>query len=295
MSLCSDGDWDFNWCDVGWLRENFDHSYMEEHVRVCHFRNHYEVGSIQIMPIIIDYNWMNVYRKHAWIMCIFFQLTRKNLMVKNLKRYRKTLEREAGRLEASKCDFFPCTFVLPSEYHIFVEEFKRSTGSTWIMKPVSVYSSALCTIEPSWSSTGHPLLQCFLNTGGTITRERNFSVSKTQRYHRLEEGNTHLTHWLWQERKFCDYLLSSSQVLCCVLMLLLVLGWVPLWRTERWGSSWELCRSALHWESLPHSWYVPIIYNTYSIIKHIIASVLIDLAQLLLLLLNILRFICVCV
>ncbi len=56
MSLCSDGDWDFNWCDVGWLRENFDHSYMEEHVRVCHFRNHYEVGSIQIMPIIIDYN-----------------------------------------------------------------------------------------------------------------------------------------------------------------------------------------------------------------------------------------------
>ncbi len=69
---------------------------MEEHVRVCHFRNHYEVGtSMQIMPIIIDYNWMNVYRKRAWI--FFFQLTRKNLMVKNLKIYRKTLERE-GRL-----------------------------------------------------------------------------------------------------------------------------------------------------------------------------------------------------
>ncbi|KAI2649912.1 putative tubulin polyglutamylase TTLL9 [Labeo rohita] len=104
VEVKDDGDWDFNWCDVGWLRENFDHSYMEEHVRICHFRNHYE-------------------------------LTRKNLMVKNLKRYRKTLEREAGRLEAAKCDFFPCTFVLPSEYHIFVEEFKRSPGSTWIMKP----------------------------------------------------------------------------------------------------------------------------------------------------------------
>ncbi|XP_071763512.1 putative tubulin polyglutamylase TTLL9 [Centroberyx gerrardi] len=101
-----DGEWDFNWCDVGWLRENFDHSYMEEHVRICHFRNHYE-------------------------------LTRKNLMVKNLKRYRKTLEREAGRMEAAKCDFFPCTFALPSEYHLFVEEFKRSPGSTWIMKPVA--------------------------------------------------------------------------------------------------------------------------------------------------------------
>uniref|UniRef100_A0A3B3Z9G8 Tubulin--tyrosine ligase-like protein 9 n=1 Tax=Periophthalmus magnuspinnatus TaxID=409849 RepID=A0A3B3Z9G8_9GOBI len=99
-----DGEWDFNWCDVGWLRENFDHSYMEEHVRINHFRNHYE-------------------------------LTRKNLMVKNLKRYRKSIEKEEGRVEASKCDFFPCTFTLPSEYHLFVEEFKRSPGSTWIMKP----------------------------------------------------------------------------------------------------------------------------------------------------------------
>uniref|UniRef100_A0A8C1B9F5 Tubulin--tyrosine ligase-like protein 9 n=2 Tax=Cyprinus carpio TaxID=7962 RepID=A0A8C1B9F5_CYPCA len=106
VEVKDDGEWDFNWCDVGWLRENFDHSYMEEHVRISHFRNHYE-------------------------------LTRKNLMVKNLKRYRKTLEREAGRLEAARCDFFPCTFVLPSEYHIFVEEFKRSPGSTWIMKPVA--------------------------------------------------------------------------------------------------------------------------------------------------------------
>ncbi|XP_027000513.1 probable tubulin polyglutamylase TTLL9 isoform X3 [Tachysurus fulvidraco] len=79
---------------------------MEEHVRICHFRNHYE-------------------------------LTRKNLMVKNLKRYKKMLEREAGRLEAAKCDFFPCTFELPSEYHLFVEEFKRSPGNVWIMKPAA--------------------------------------------------------------------------------------------------------------------------------------------------------------
>ncbi|KAJ8372076.1 hypothetical protein AAFF_G00294900 [Aldrovandia affinis] len=106
VEVKDDGEWDFNWCDVSWLRENFDHSYMEEHVRICHFRNHYE-------------------------------LTRKNLMVKNLKRYRKMLEREAGPLEASKCDFFPRTFELPSEYHLFVEEFKKTAGSTWIMKPVA--------------------------------------------------------------------------------------------------------------------------------------------------------------
>lgn len=49
----SDGEWDFNWCDVGWLRENFDHTYMEEHVRVNHFRNHYEVSYHQ--PVV-SYN-----------------------------------------------------------------------------------------------------------------------------------------------------------------------------------------------------------------------------------------------
>lgn len=73
----------------------------------------------------------------VWFFWFAFQLTRKNLTVKNLKRLRKNLERDAGRSEAAKCDFFPRTFSLPSEYHIFVEEFKRTPGSTWIMKPVS--------------------------------------------------------------------------------------------------------------------------------------------------------------
>ncbi|XP_072206059.1 probable tubulin polyglutamylase TTLL9 isoform X4 [Excalfactoria chinensis] len=98
-------EWDFFWCDVSWLRENFDHVYLEEHVRICHFRNHYE-------------------------------LSRKNYLVKNLKRFRKQLEREAGKLEAARCDFFPKTFELPSEYHLFVEEFRKKPGTTWIMKPV---------------------------------------------------------------------------------------------------------------------------------------------------------------
>uniref|UniRef100_H3ACQ7 Tubulin--tyrosine ligase-like protein 9 n=1 Tax=Latimeria chalumnae TaxID=7897 RepID=H3ACQ7_LATCH len=100
-----EGEWDFYWCDVMWLRENFDHTYMEEHVRICHFRNHYE-------------------------------LTRKNFMVKNLKRFRKYLEKELGKLDAAKCDFFPKTFELPSEYHLFVEEFRKNPGTIWIMKPV---------------------------------------------------------------------------------------------------------------------------------------------------------------
>ncbi|KAK2553081.1 putative tubulin polyglutamylase TTLL9 [Acropora cervicornis] len=66
-----ESEWDFYWCDVGWMREFFDHTYMEEHVKICHFRNHYE-------------------------------LTRKNLMAKNLKRLKKQLEREYGKHEAAK-------------------------------------------------------------------------------------------------------------------------------------------------------------------------------------------------
>lgn len=51
----SDTDWDINWADTAWVRENFDHIHFEDHQRVNHFRNHYE-------------------------------LTRKDLTIKNLKR-----------------------------------------------------------------------------------------------------------------------------------------------------------------------------------------------------------------
>nr|XP_017516107.1 probable tubulin polyglutamylase TTLL9 isoform X1 [Manis javanica] len=105
VEVKDEGEWDFYWCDVSWLRENFNPTYMDEHVRISHFRNHYE-------------------------------LTHKDYMAKNLKRFRKQLECEAGKLEAAKCDFFPKTFEMPCEYHLFVEEFRKNPGITWIMKPV---------------------------------------------------------------------------------------------------------------------------------------------------------------
>lgn len=37
--------------------------------------------------------------------------------------------------EAAAYAFFPLTFVLPSEYRMLVDEFKRA-GGTWIMKPI---------------------------------------------------------------------------------------------------------------------------------------------------------------
>uniref|UniRef100_A0A2C9JT67 Tubulin--tyrosine ligase-like protein 9 n=1 Tax=Biomphalaria glabrata TaxID=6526 RepID=A0A2C9JT67_BIOGL len=107
VEITSEGvGWDFYWADVWWMKEIFDRAYLEDQVRINHFRNHYE-------------------------------LTRKNLMVKNLKRLRRQLERDSGKLEAQKCDFYPATFELPSEYHIFVDEFRRNPGTIWIMKPIA--------------------------------------------------------------------------------------------------------------------------------------------------------------
>ncbi|KAF4114124.1 hypothetical protein G5714_004347 [Onychostoma macrolepis] len=71
-----------------------------------------------------------------------YELTRKDLMIKNIKRYRKELEKEASPLaekdENGKylyLDFVPVTFMLPADYNLFVEEIRKSLSSTWIMKP----------------------------------------------------------------------------------------------------------------------------------------------------------------
>ena len=66
-----------------------------------------------------------------------YELTRKDLMVKNIKRYRKELEKDdAGSgPSASQMDFVPMTFTLPADYSLFVEEYRRAPNLTWIMKP----------------------------------------------------------------------------------------------------------------------------------------------------------------
>ena len=57
-------------------------------------------------------------------------------MIKNLKRYKKALEKEGKLEEAASYNFSPLTYNLPGEYSLFCEEFKRN-NSVWIMKPVS--------------------------------------------------------------------------------------------------------------------------------------------------------------
>ncbi|KAG4092404.1 TTL-domain-containing protein [Neocallimastix lanati (nom. inval.)] len=98
-------EWDVYWADIRWIHENFDHVYLNDHQKINHFRNHYE-------------------------------LTRKDLLVKNVKRMIKTVEKEYGKDEAAKFDFISTSFVLPQDYALFQEEFKKNPGSIWIMKPV---------------------------------------------------------------------------------------------------------------------------------------------------------------
>lgn len=101
----TDHSWDIVWSDRTWAREHLTNVKLSDWQRINHFRNNYE-------------------------------LTRKDHMVKNLKRMRKSLEKEGRVAEAAQWDFFPTTYVLPQEYGLLHEEYKRNPDSTWIMKPV---------------------------------------------------------------------------------------------------------------------------------------------------------------
>ncbi|XP_066593904.1 polyglutamylase complex subunit TTLL1 isoform X2 [Prorops nasuta] len=115
LQVGPDDDWNFYWAVTQSCRNIFsvETGYrMGDHQTINHFPNHYE-------------------------------LTRKDLLVKNIKRYRKDLEREGNPLAERAdvpgkylhLDFIPVTFVLPADYNMFVEEYRKSPQSTWIMKP----------------------------------------------------------------------------------------------------------------------------------------------------------------
>ena len=74
----SDTDWDVAWVDKDWIRTNFDSQYLADHQRINHFRNHYE-------------------------------LTRKDNLIKNLKRQQRQLLKDSKDEEAANYDFFPGT------------------------------------------------------------------------------------------------------------------------------------------------------------------------------------------
>jgi tubulin polyglutamylase TTLL1 len=58
-------------------------------------------------------------------------------MVKNFKRYKKELDKLDDAPKKSILDFVPVTYTLPSDYSLFVEEYKKTPHAMWIMKPSS--------------------------------------------------------------------------------------------------------------------------------------------------------------
>ncbi|KAG7400772.1 hypothetical protein PHYBOEH_004578 [Phytophthora boehmeriae] len=109
----TESDWDFYWADREYIYELLDTVHLENGQRVNHYRNGRE-------------------------MC------RKDLLIKNLKRAKRQMDKKARSDDAvvseldvalGSYDFFPVTYILPGEYAIFVEEFKRNQG-VWIMKPI---------------------------------------------------------------------------------------------------------------------------------------------------------------
>eukprot|EP00903_Cladosiphon_okamuranus_P012398 g11620.t1 len=64
-----------------------------------------------------------------------YELTRKDLMVKNVKRYLK--EQAKDDRNPPIRDFVPVSYMLPADYSLFVEEFRRCPNAMWIMKPTN--------------------------------------------------------------------------------------------------------------------------------------------------------------
>uniref|UniRef100_A0A1B0B018 ATP-grasp domain-containing protein n=1 Tax=Glossina palpalis gambiensis TaxID=67801 RepID=A0A1B0B018_9MUSC len=133
VQVASEEYWNFYWACVQSCRNIFsvDSGYrMNDNQMINHFPNHYE-------------------------------LSRKDLLVKNIKRYRKDLERDGNGL-AEKAesnwsnsastrylhlDFVPITFVLPADYNMFVEEYRKNPQSTWIMKPCVKYDTSVTELD----------------------------------------------------------------------------------------------------------------------------------------------------
>ncbi|KAJ4461590.1 putative tubulin tyrosine ligase [Paratrimastix pyriformis] len=103
----SETDWDFFWADVQWISSEMDSFRFRPTQHVNHFRSYYE-------------------------MC------HKDQLIKNLKKFKRQLERDGNTAEAAHYDFFPQTFYLPQEYGLWREAFKNTQQQqvTWIMKPV---------------------------------------------------------------------------------------------------------------------------------------------------------------
>ena len=87
----SETDWDIFWTNKEWIRMIYDKIHLDHTQKVNHFRN-------------------------------FYELTRKDLLVKNLKRSKRSLMAKKGReSEGEEYDFFPDTFCLSEDCRVLTD------------------------------------------------------------------------------------------------------------------------------------------------------------------------------
>jgi tubulin polyglutamylase TTLL1 len=104
-AAADDPEWNLYWANVNTVKIIFNPD------------TGYRLGDMQLI---------NHYPNH-------FELTRKDLMVKNVKRYIKDATKDPNRPIPG--EFVPVTYLLPADYTLFVEEFRRNPNAMWIMKP----------------------------------------------------------------------------------------------------------------------------------------------------------------
>ncbi|XP_017678140.1 PREDICTED: probable tubulin polyglutamylase TTLL9 [Lepidothrix coronata] len=99
------------------------------------------------------------------------KLSQNSCLAKDLKRFWKQLEKEAGKPEARKCAFILKTLKMPSEYYLFVEAFCKNPGITWVMK-LQVWRGGwdrricLTLVRSDWEAGKSQGEEMFLKTEG---------------------------------------------------------------------------------------------------------------------------------
>lgn len=105
----NDPEWNIYWASVTTVRQIFNPD------------TGYRLNDMQLI---------NHYPNHL-------ELTRKDLMQKNIKRYIKEMNKSVDINGQNFLDFIPTTYLLPADYTLFVEEFRRNPNAMWIMKPTA--------------------------------------------------------------------------------------------------------------------------------------------------------------
>ena len=127
------------------------------------------------------------------IICHFpnnWELTRKDFLIKIIKRYKRELEKanypelvdRFGDGKWGLIDFLPTSYILPADFNLFAEEYRRNPKTTWIMKPSNsargmgiFLINRLSQIKP-WSTQLQRFSSAVYATSSQSTREKDTYV-----------------------------------------------------------------------------------------------------------------------